>query len=120
LLGDQLASRAGIGPRQIGDDRSTLADAEIAILQQGHLLPRIEPGVFRRLGLAGARADRLGLVGEVQLMHGPMRADRAAGAYAPEREVGSCGHLTISPQRAEGRARVSSRPWVADGRTNRP
>ena len=57
-LRDQGALRRRIGSRQIGDDRRTFADAEIAILQQRYFLTRVERGVFGGLGFSGARADR--------------------------------------------------------------
>ena len=118
-FGNQRAFRRRIHPRKIGDDGGTLADAEVAVLQQRHFLARIEFGEFCRLGLAGARPDRHGPVGQGQFMHRPVRANGTAGADAPQRQVGCCGHLTISPRRDADPVHGSSRLGVADARTNR-
>ena len=107
---DQRALRRRIHARQVGDDRGALADAEVAVLQQRNLLARIEPGVFRGLGLARPRSDRLRLVGQAEFVHRPVRPNRAAGADAPQRQIRCRAHLTISPRRGGDRAHGSSRP----------
>ena len=103
---NQGFARRGIGAGQIGDNGGTLADREVAVLQQRNLLSRIEPGVFRGLGLAGARTDRPDLVGQAKLVQGPVRAHRAAGPDAPQGEIRQARHHQLS---TDGR-RSSS--WV--------
>ncbi len=73
----------GIGARQVGDDRSALPDREVAVLQQRDLLPRIELGVFRGLGLARARQDRLAAIVQPEFVQRPMRRGWSAMSPRP-------------------------------------
>jgi hypothetical protein len=80
---NQRALRRRIQSREVCDDCGTLANAEVAILEQRDLLARIEFRVFRSLGLTGPRSDRLDLVGQGQLVHGPVRNESCGSSQLP-------------------------------------
>ena len=112
---NQRAFRRGVHSRQVGNDCGALADGKVAVLKQRNLLARIELGVFRGLGLARSRPDRFCRVGQAQFVHGPVWANGAACANAPQGKVWRRVHVTTSPRTDADRAHGSSHLCFAGG-----
>src|SRR5688500_19842862 len=68
----------------------------------------IELGVFRGLGLARSRPDRPCLVGQAQLVHGPVRTNGAACPNAPQGQV-RCREIGRASCRGRGEVSAGAR-----------
>ena len=90
-----------IGVRQDADRRSRMVGYDERLADRGpDLLPRVELGVFSRLGLAGARQDGPALVVEAELVQCPVSAHGSTRSNPPQhqpprRYVGHCYHRSL-------------------------